>query len=210
MPSSYKEITYDRAVGRFRYPEGSFASREAVVYQASRYLDEQQRLLVSYAEQMWNRPNDLALQRQVAQTLKEIHITSGVIAAGGPQNMFANDYLILARGLKNQYGISDNFPQEYGLKFLFAELQRGEVSLKRLVERLVMYGKSAKTAYFGIEVAKQQAEGKTEALRILGFGEHCEECKRYAGFGWVGIQQLILPTQQCSCLTNCLCTVRYR
>lgn len=208
--SIYTQLTYDRATKRFKYPEGTFASQEAVLYQAGKYLKEQQNKLVQLGEQLRVRPNDLNIQKAIGNTLREIHVVGAVIAAKGRQNLFANDYLVIARNLRNQYGLADNVPDEYGLAFLFREIGSGTVTPARLAQRFEMYGKSVKTTIFGVQKQKKQEEGKTEARRILGTGEHCEECKQYASYGWIGIDSIILPTQQCSCLTNCLCKLEFR
>lgn len=211
MPTSiYQQLTYDRATKRFKYPEGTFASQQAVIYQAGKYLREQQAKLVQLASQLNLQPSNLALQQEIGRTLREIHVVGAVIAAGGRDKLFANDYLIIARNLKNQYGLADNTPDEYGLAFIFREIALGNVTPARLTQRFEMYAKSVKTTIFGIQRQKKQDQGLSEARRILGDGEHCDECRQYASYGWVGIDKIILPTQACSCLTNCLCKLEYR
>ncbi len=204
------EIKYDSSVKRFRYPEGSFASASAVKYQSEKFLAERQAYLVSLTPQLAADPNNITLQTEVANVIREIHITAGSLGAGGPQNLYANDYLILARGLKNQYGLTDNSPKEYGLRFLYQDISSGYTGEARLRQRLEMYAQSSKTAYYSVEVNKKTLEGQTQARRILGFGEHCKECKDYSTYGWIGINDIILPTQKCSCFTNCKCTLEYR
>lgn len=39
--------------------------------------------------------------------------------------------------------------------------------------------------------------------------KHCSECLDYAARGAVPVGELPLPTEQCSCRSNCLCRVRY-
>lgn len=204
------EIIYDRTVKRFRYPEGTFASAAVVEYQSKRFLNERQDYLVSLAPRLAANPTDVKLQKEVAETLRDIHVTAATIAAGGPQYMYANDYLIVARGLKNQYGLTDNNPKEYGLKFLYQDISTGYTGESRLVERLRMYSQSSKTAYYSVEVNKRIIDGSTQARRVLGFAEHCRECKDYSTYGWIGINDIIIPTQKCSCYTNCKCTLEYR
>lgn len=210
MQSIYKDITFDRKTKRFKYPDGKFATQEAVIYQASKYLKEQQARLIRLGSELNSRPSDLNIQREIGDTLREIHIVGAVIAAKGRDKLYANDYLIIARNLRSQYGLSDNMPDEYGLSFIFKEITSGAVKPARLIQRFEMYAKSVKTTIFGIERQKKTDQGLTEARRILGNGEHCAECRTYSNYGWVGIDKVILPTQQCSCLTNCLCRLEYR
>lgn len=204
------KLVYDARVKRFRYPEGSFASAAAVQYQTEKFLKTKQSELVMLANRLANDPLNVTLQKEVASTLKDIHITAGALAAGGSNNLYANDYLVLARGLKRQYGLTDNDPQEYGLKYLYQDIATGYTSESQLTNRLKMYANSSKTAYNEIERVKKKDAGFTEGLRQLAFGEHCKECQLYSSFGWVGIDKLILPTMGCSCLTNCKCTIIYR
>src|SRR4028119_2411400 len=111
------KIKYDYSVRRFRYPDGSFASAAAVQYQTEKFLKAKQTELISLSSKLAQNPSNVTLQKEVATILKDIHISAGSLAAGGHQNLYANNYLTLARGLKRQYGITDNNPQEYGLRF---------------------------------------------------------------------------------------------
>lgn len=204
------KIKYDGTVRRFRYPDGTFASAAAVQYQSEKFLKTRQQDLVNISARLAQNPSNVTLQKEIAAILRDIHITAGSLAAGGHQNLYANDYLILGRGLKRQYGLTDNNPKEYGLSYLFRDIEIGYTGESRLVERLRMYANSSKTAYNEIEQSKKRDNGYTQALRKLGSGESCKECQNYSRFGWVNIDDLILPTQGCSCLTNCNCTVLYR
>lgn len=204
-------IYYDRSVRRFRYSNGSFASREAVIYQTKKYLRDTQKEFIGLSESLFRDPNNENIQRQLVEKLKAIHISNGVIAAGGSDKMFANDYLTIGRNLRSQYGQSENLPEKYGLRFLFEEIATGNVTPARLTQRLEMYAKSGKLSFFGVEQNKKQLEGKTEAKRVLGSTDHhCPECRQLSSIGYIPITQLVLPTQGCSCLTNCKCTVVYK
>lgn len=204
------KIIYDKTVRRFRYENGSFASREAVIYQSRKYLKNTQSEFIELGRQLYNKPGDPDIERQMVNKLKDIHITNGVIAAGGSDRMFANDFLTIGRVLRSQYGQSENTPSEYGLKFLYEEVINGKVSEARLTQRLEMYAKSGKTSYFAVEKDKRKQEGKTQAKRKLGSTDyHCKECKKFSSLGYVPISELVIPTQGCSCLTNCKCTVVY-
>lgn len=204
------DIVYDRRVKRFRYTEGKFVPDSVVKYKMEKFLASKQKELVEYSRQLYLDTGNLTLQRQVAQTLKDIHIVGGALGAGGPQKLYANDYLAIARNLKNQYGLTDNHPQPYGLKFLYQDIQSGYTGANRLTERLIMYSKSYKTSLFTVEREKASQKGELFARRILGFGENCKDCADYSGWGWVGIDDVILPTQKCRCYTNCNCTLQYK
>lgn len=204
------DIVYDRRVKRFRYTEGTFVSQPVVKYKLEKFLAQKQRELVDYSQQLFRDTGNVTLQRHIAQTLKEIHIAGGALGAGGPDKLYANDYLAIARNLKNQYGLTDNNPKEYGLKFLYRDIETGYTGEKRLTERLIMYSKSYKHSLYTIEREKKFQDGNIFARRVLGFGENCKDCINYSGFGWLGINDIILPTQKCTCYTNCNCTLQYK
>jgi hypothetical protein len=203
------DLVYDARVKRFRYPEGTFATDAAVKYQTNKFINSKKSELIGLAAQIRSNPRDQALQSKAASLLRDIHIAQASLAAGGPQNMFANDYLIVARILRSQYGMSDNVPSPYGLKYLFNDIASGKNSDAQLAQRLTMYGESGKVSYFAVELGKKTQQGYLFARRHLSPAENCKECIDYEGWGWVGINDLILPTQKCSCKSNCKCTVEY-
>lgn len=205
-------IKYDPQVRRFRYLDsGEFASREAVAYQTSKYIRQQQKELIGLADAIYANPTDLRLQKQAGEILKNIHIANGTVAAKGADKMYANDYLAIGNELASQYGLKRNFPEPYGLRFLMEDVATGKTSRGRLEERLEMYSLSGKTSYFAVEVNKKKIEGLNEAKRLLGTTDrHCRDCVAYAGLGWQAIEDTILPTQACRCYTRCRCILDYR
>lgn len=203
------ELVYDARVKRFRYPEGTFATDAAVKFQTEKFVRARQKELVELAGPLRERPRDQTLQNKAAGLLRDIHIAQASLAAGGPQFLYANDYLIVGRALRSQYGLSDNAPAPYGLRYLFNDIATGKGSEKRLAQRLTMFGESGKVSFFGVQVNKRLIEGFTHARRHLSPAENCRECIEYSGYGWVGLQDLIWPTQKCSCKSNCKCTVEY-
>lgn len=203
------DMQYDPRVKRFRYPEGTFATDAAVQFQTNKFIKARQSELKEMASALRERPRDPTLQTKAAGLLRDIHIAQASLAAGGPQFLYANDYLIVGRALRSQYGLSENAPTPYGLRFLFNEAATGNISEAQLAQRLAMYGESGKVSYYGVQVNKRMNQGFTHARRHLSPAENCRECIDYAGYGWVGIQDLIWPTQKCSCKSNCKCTVEY-
>lgn len=204
-------IYYDRDVRRFRYSNGAFASREAVIYQSRVYLRETQKEFIELGQRLKSDPRNQDIQELMIEKLKAIHITNGLIAAGGSDRLFANDYLTIGRILRSQYGQSENNPSPYGLRFLFDEITAGSVSDKRLSQRLEMYAKSGKTSFFAVEKNKKELEGATRAKRVLNAKDKsCNECRSYSSLNFVPISELVLPTVGCSCKSNCKCTVIYQ
>lgn len=203
------ELTYDPSVKRFRYPEGTFATSAAVKYQTEKFIRVKTDELIGLASSLKANPRDTSLQAKAADILRDIHVAQASLAAGGPQFLYANDYLIVGRNLRSQYGLSENAPQPFGLKYLFDDIAKLNPSDAKLAQRLGMYADSGKVSYFSVQKNKKKIDGYTHARRHLSPVENCKECVDYAGYGWVGIDELILPTQKCSCKSNCKCTVEY-
>lgn len=205
-------IKYDTGAKQFRYADsGQFASREAVIYQTSKYIRQQQKELVGLTDAIYADPTNTGLQRRAGELLRNIHVANASIAAKGSDKMYANDYLVVATELKRQYGLIDNYPQEYGVNFLFNDVATGKTSRNRLADRLEMYALSGKASYFAVEVNKATIAGATEAKRVLGYTDrHCKECVRYSQLGWQALEDVILPTKGCSCYTRCKCSLQFR
>jgi hypothetical protein len=142
-----------------------------------------------------------AWQEQFAQSLKILHAQQYLLGVGGQSQIQKQDYLVLARELKNQYKYLRNFA---------VDLTRGVMSPAQFKVRAAMYAKAAKVSYFRGEKQAAKRSGLDGAYRVLGESDyHCPECPAIASLGVVPIDQIIFPTQQCSCRTGCLCKILY-
>jgi hypothetical protein len=75
---------------------------------------------------------------------------------------------------------------------------------------LGMYASAAKISYYRGEKEAARKSGLDGARRILGTTDHhCPQCLEYAARGTVPIDEVVFPTQQCQCKTNCLCSLVY-
>jgi hypothetical protein len=136
-------------------------------------------------------------QLQTAGILKIIHSQTFLLGVGGQKNIAFDDYLILARKLKEQYKYFRNF----------AIACKQGISPLQFRNRLGQYLKATKgTYYLGFREAARRS-GATHGYRILGDTEHCKECLQYASLGNTPIDEIVLPTEKCSCMIECQCNV---
>lgn len=148
----------------------------------------------------------------IAKSIKNLWNTELVAGKGGVQNVAANDWLMVARELKQQYymGQSDKTGKSYGLRQLFDAYERGEKSPSQLLNSMDSYAKASKKGYWmANESMMNKSNGYTLMQRVLGGSVHCEDCIRYQAMGIKPIGTLPLPTQLCACRYNCRCTVIY-
>ncbi|MEH1789642.1 MAG: hypothetical protein V7L23_29830 [Nostoc sp.] len=142
-----------------------------------------------------------AWQEQFAESLKILHSQQYLLGVGGQSQIQKEDYLVLARELKNQYKYLRNFA---------VDLTKGVMSPAQFKIRAAMYAKAAKVSFFKGEKQAAKRSGLDGAYRILGKSDyHCPQCPQYAAKGVVPIDEVIYPTQQCDCRTGCLCNLVY-
>jgi hypothetical protein len=195
-----REFFYDKRTNRFRYSDtGRFAPREAILNLSKKNIKSAENQLVVLTDLLMDgrmRLDDW--QRSVGSLIKTLHIENLLLGKGGINNTFANDYLSAGRELKKEYQYLKDFAQD---------IKDGTVSKSQALSRVKMYGRKSKLGYWlGLDVSNAN---KKYMRRILAPVEHCPECLQYGSMGWQLKGTLPLPTQACSCRSNCRCTVVY-
>ncbi|MEH2138557.1 hypothetical protein [Nostoc sp.] len=140
-------------------------------------------------------------QEQFAQSIKILHTQQYLLGVGGQAQVQKEDYLAIARELKNQYKYLRNFA---------VDLTNGVMTPAQFKIRARMYAKAAKVSYFRGEKQAAKRSGLDGAYRVLGESDyHCKQCPQYAAMGVLPIDEVIYPTQRCDCRTGCLCNLVY-
>jgi hypothetical protein len=218
MPSTlrldiFNEFTYDVRLRRYRVSTGvgagQFISKQAFIASTQRYLDAQQNLLISLADDLGDGRLQLKdFQRRAAEILREIHTSQAILGANGIENLNSSDWLRVGRQLKRQYyaGIDTESGRRFGLKYLAQDIANGRLSLAEIRNRLSLYAESGKLTYYETEGAKNE---KPLVKRVLGAAEHCQECLDYASMGIRPKGELPYPTERCSCKMRCKCSMLY-
>lgn len=175
------------------------------------YLEQAKSEFKKEGLEVLKNPNNLLPQLRMKEKLKDIHLVNAILGNDGLEGLNSVDYLEIGNTLKAQYGLIDNSPKPYGLKYLIEDIKRGDVSEAKLNQRLDMYAASGEISRDKAEVNSKFRDGYTLAKRVLGAThKHCDDCIRYAALGFVGIKSLPVPKTKCKCLSHCLCSIVYQ
>jgi hypothetical protein len=196
--------TYDTRTARYRDKNtGRFLSKRDALLLT-------QRSVATAAESMATLNNNLAQgvikldqwQREFASLLKTVHLAQYILGRGGMQNVFPADFLAVARTLKAEYRFLDGFARD---------LAAGRLSEAQFRARARLYlNKTVNSYWSGANRAQEVGPQPGEMRRLLAPVENCPECIAYARAGWVPVGTLPMPTERCSCRSNCRCSVDYR
>lgn len=150
-------------------------------------------------------------QRTTAYTIRELHLQSYMRARGGKAQMTPEDYLVVARELKKQYGYLRTFAEDINRGYsIDSKGRQVPMTVGRFHSRLSLYAKSGRAAALLAEQQHHKASGKVAMSRHLGATDkHCASCLQYSSAGVQPIGTLPMPCQQCECGNNCLCSVRW-
>lgn len=210
------QIYYDPSIKRYRYKggegqpmRGTFISRaDALKLQRDFLVDAKQKFLALTPRIM---SGEIGVYKEAGELLKSIHLSNAVLAAGGFDKLTERDLGTIGSILKKQYyqgKVDDGKP--FGLKHLFREVQGGGVSEAQLKNRLGMYAESGEISGSAVKQNQAYAQGLTAMKRISSEDDReCDDCTRYAAWGWQMIGSLPLPRERCKCRSNCRCRVIY-
>lgn len=207
------KYSYDATTLRYRNPtNGRFISKRQIDNSLDNYRAIQSAEMRATAQQYINKQiSRKDAEIAIAKSIKNLWNTELVAGKGGVQNVAANDWLMVARELKQQYymGTSDKTGKSYGLRQLFDAYERGEKSPSQILNSMDSYAKASKKAFWMANQTMAQKLSLTLMQRILGNSVHCDSCLRYAAMGVQPIGSLPLPQVACECRFNCDCTVIY-
>jgi hypothetical protein len=207
-----------RADAVYRQPQWSFDTRTARYRNAStgRFLSQRdalqltERSIAAASRELETQVVALAQgvtslgdwQRSLALLLKQLHLGQFILGRGGIAHTTPADFLEVGRILKDEYRYLEGFGRD---------LAAGRLSVAQARARARLYlAKSRLSFWAGQRQAQAQGPLPVEMRRSLAPVEHCTECITYAAAGWMPLGALPLPTVDCSCRSNCRCTVEYR
>ncbi len=152
--------------------------------------------------------------RLAAVEIRNLHMGAAIAALGSPDRLETDTMAAVAVILQNQFyaGKDPVSGRVFGLKHLMSGLMAGMITLPQFQARLGMYARSARyTAdYVQIEQVKRTDSQKIYAVRNLGTNDnHCAECVEYSRRPPERLSTIVMPGTQCSCLTNCLCSLQF-
>jgi hypothetical protein len=201
------EIRYSPNTNRYRVFEGAgkgqFISKKAFNARLKDALVAETEKFLLLADRLYSTSDVKSFELEAAKALRALHTGQAILGADGWENMTSRRWLMVARTLKEQYGLTSDF----GLRYLADDFVNGKLSQAQFKARLGLFAKGSKQSYF-LQEAENNAD-KPFAKRVLGVAEHCPECLQYASMGVVAKNLLPKPTELCSCRMNCACRINY-
>ncbi len=135
----------------------------------------------------------------MSELSKTILILSVAVGYGGRRQMGNREFGKIGAKVKKQNAFLDNFARL---------IELNKLSPPQIEHRASLYSKEARTGYFDAEREMITEAGKTMARRMINSREGCPECAKYAGFGFIPIDEMPeWGTLQCSVF--CLCSIEY-
>lgn len=198
------QFGFDFRTQRYRYQDtGKFVSKEAVNFITQKRVNLSKTELNRISEQLINKELSVRnAHKEALLELKNLHTQEYLLGRGGSANMTPEDYQQLNTVVTQQ--------SLYLQKF-FEDIANGTQTPAKIRQRMQAYSASGTLALRKGELQSRQVAGYEEMLRELGAtDQHCMDCVNYASLGWQAIGTLPLPMEDCQCVTNCKCTVRYR
>ncbi len=200
-----KEVTWDAAVGRFRY-RGRLVSFESIRKYLIRIEERLGRRLGNLTLQLERGEISLAAwQREFERTITSAHILSGALALGG-----------IAVAVRNET-VLNRIDAElvYADKFVTEIRQEKAGSINRIRARARRYMQAAHITFQQAEQKARQAVGiQKECRRILRASESCRPCLELSQRGWIPIDEMpsigTLPKSIGGCEIYCRCYLEYR
>jgi hypothetical protein len=194
---------WDGQVQRYRNKQtGQFVRTETILKLTEQNMQQKtERMLRSFDDVKSGKISLSEYQRENLEIIKYLHTQQYLVAKGGFRTTTPEDYLEIARELKNLH-----YPS---FRSFTEDLRNGALTEGQARARIRNFGKASETlADLGHRSSAKQ-NGLTWARRYLSAVEHCPDCPIYAAMGAVTIDNLILPGRQCECRFNCKCYVRY-
>lgn len=192
-------FVYDTKAQRYRKKNGKFVSHKEIEKLTQQYL-------LALANDFSRIANTIesdfeAFQQEAIDLIRYSHLHQYFLGRGGIKHMQPDDWRAIAGERNYQYG---------RFKRMAQQVADGEVSAAQAKFRLRMYAESSKASYWLGKMNGAIAAGLSEARNILGAAEHCPDCVRLTGLGWVPIPDMPPPTKERVCGPFCYCSLEFK
>ena len=134
-------------------------------------------------------------QRAMMEQLKNLHLSTAVLGAGGWDRADARLYGRVGRDLRDEYAYLRRFVRQ---------MEAGEISPANAVSRAQLYADNAYGQYWKETDRRMRRAGVGEE-RLRTASEPCEQCLDAESTGWVAIGTYPIPMH-----LNCRCYKEYR
>lgn len=141
-------------------------------------------------------------QAAMIQLLKDSNLRTGMLGAGGEEQMGSEQWGMAGFELKDQYAALSGFTKA---------IEEGVLTADQILSRAALYGGGSRQNFFATERLNKALEGYNFGRRTLDVGAaNCPDCINYQSPDWVRIEELIPPGHRCVCRQNCRCRVVYK
>jgi hypothetical protein len=195
--------SFDTIIGRYRNNStGRFLSEKSALQLTERSIAAASKELTTLTLKLTEKVIDLATwETDFAKLIKKIHIAQFVLGKGGIKNTTSSDFLVVANTLKTEY----NYLHGFAL-----DIYKQGLTANQIKARAQLYINKSRLSYWKGRELSMKRTNFSQMKRILAPVLHCQECIEYAKAGWVTIGTLPMPTEQCTCRSNCKCIVVYQ
>lgn len=196
--SDYK---WNEELGHYTYPNGKKVPDRYLFASIQRFQDKLNKSLQSATTSLIR--GDISLsewQSRISSRVKKGHLDMLAFGIGGSDKVKVWHTADVEKRLQ-----STDYPS---LEKFARALQNGKLSEKQVRARLDLYAKGTKVSYEQGRVELRKSRAQKYGRRLLGRTDlHCEDCINYAARGWMRLEDLILPGNDCRCGANCLCSI---
>lgn len=195
------QFTWDAATGRYRWPNGRFASkkeiRDAIDVALQNEIVRSRELGLALRE---GRLSLSAWRVEMRDMIKSVHLYSAALAKGGWAQLTKSDYGTVGNIVRHEYRF---------LERLASGLNTGAIAMDgQFFDRSRMYAEAGRDTYHQIERVVMRAIGFRFESNVLHPAEHCASCTEQTARGRVAIGTLIAIGRR-TCLRKCKCSLAY-
>lgn len=181
---------------------GVIIAWDMVLDEIDRYLETLHRRSLGAVERALDGDLPLEmLERYLMRDVKDGFIATYLIGRGGRNMMTQADWDRVEEVIQGRYEFIRN---------LMRQAADGLLSESEFLRRWRMYYNNMVNGFWMGHQKGHLDAGYTEMRRLLNSRIPCSDCPQYAAQDWQPIGVLPLPTEDCECGANCLCTVEYR
>lgn len=196
--------SFNPKTGRYRdNATGRFISRRVVIAEVDKIAaSSKSRLQYEVRKLARGKITVDRFQRNTARILKDSHLQSAMLGAGGKGGLTPQVRGYVGGVLSGEYN---------RINKMAMDLKAGKITRKQALSRMVNYGEGVRSSFFYADQRSQLRTGRRLAKRLLTPGAaHCQECISYERRSWTPIEEIVPVGVRCSCRGRCRCVVHYK
>jgi len=196
-------LQFDLKSHRYRDTEtGRYVGAADVLHHIQEEVNRTEVRLKAHARLLTVGKIDLPeFQSRMAQTIKEAHLRTAMVGAGGKDALTPSHYGQIGAELRKQY----KYLYQFGL-----DLADGKLSPNEAINRAGSYGKAVRNSFYKAEFTSRDKLGQYAKRLLDSRAQHCDSCLGYQKLQWTLLKNITPPGVDCQCGGNCRCRIIYR